>query len=89
MPVSLYNSPIAITTSATQNLNRFDIGYNKYVMYGFSSISVIPNTYLDFSLQVQNLYQLQLTSQNLLNDVIVSADFYSSVIDAACLSTLI
>jgi hypothetical protein len=46
MPVNLYNNPIPITVSSSQNLNRFDIGYNKYVMYGFSSISVLPNTYV-------------------------------------------
>lgn len=88
MPVSTFNSPIPITTSSSQNLNRFDIGYNKYVMYGFSSIFVQPNTYVDFSLEVQNLYQLQLLSQNMLSNVIVSADFYSSIIDSACTSTL-
>ena len=88
MPVSTYNSPIPITKSSSQNINSFDIGYNKYLMYGFSSISVQPNTFLDFNLQVQNLYQLRLDSQNMLSNVIVSADFYSSIIDAACSSSL-
>lgn len=89
MPVNLFNNPIPITVSSSQNLNRFDIGYNKYVMYGFSSISVLPNTYVEFNLQVQNLYQLQITSQNMLQNVIVSADFYSSIIDSACSSTFV
>ncbi len=66
MPVSQYNNPIPITVSSSQNLNRFDIGYNKYAMYGFSRIFVLSNTYVDFNLQVQNLYSLQITSQNML-----------------------
>lgn len=89
MPVTQYNNPIPITVSSSQNLNRFDIGINKYVMYGFSSITVLPNTYIDFNLQVQNLYQLQITSQNMLSNIIVSADFYSSIVDAACTSSLL
>jgi hypothetical protein len=88
MPVSSFNTGFPITNSSSQNLNHFDIGFNKYLMYGFSSLYVQPNSYIDISLQVQNLYLLQITSQNMLNTVIVSADFYSSIIDAACTSTL-
>lgn len=88
MPVTSFNTGVPITKSGSQNLNFFDIGYNKYVMFGFSSIYVMPNSYVDFNLQIQSLYQLQISSQNMLNNVIVSADFYSSIVDAACSSTL-
>jgi hypothetical protein len=89
MPVSLYNTPVPITKTASQNLNFFDIGYNKYVMYGFSALWVQPGGYIDFDLSVKNLYSLQINSQTMLNNVQVSADFYSSEIDAACTSTLL
>ncbi len=88
MPVSVYNSPVPITNSATQNLNHFDIGTSKYVIYGFSSIAVQPNSYIDLSLEMTSLYSLQVKSQNMLNNVVVSGDFYSSVLNGVCVSSL-
>lgn len=88
MPVTTYNSQVTILSSNLQNLNKFDIGNVKYMFYGFSSISVQPNSYVDVSLDVSSLYNLQVKSQNMLNNVIVSADFYSPVLNGVCSSAI-
>lgn len=88
MPVTTYNSQVTILSSNLQNLNKFDIGNVKYMFYGFSSIAVQPNSYVDVSLDVSSLYNLQVRSQNMLNNVIVSADFYSPVLNGVCSSAI-
>ena len=88
MPVSTYNSAVTILSSNSQNLNKFDIGNAKYMFYGFSSIAVQPNSYIDVNLEVSSLYSLQIKSQNMLNNVVVSADFYAPVLNGVCLSAL-
>lgn len=88
MPVTTYNSQVTILSSNLQNLNKFDIGNVKYMFYGFSSIAVQPNSYVDISLDVSSLYNLQVKSQNMLNNVIVSGDFYSPVLNGVCSSAI-
>lgn len=88
MPVTTYNSQVTILSSNLQNLNKFDIGNVKYMFYGFSSIAVQPNSYVDVSLDVSSLYNLQVKSQNMLNNVIVSGDFYSPVLNGVCSSAI-
>lgn len=78
MPVTTFNSNMAILNSSLYNRNHFDLTYSQYKFYGFSRLFVQPNfVQVDFSLDVKDIYTLSLSTINTLTNVLVSADVFT------------
>lgn len=90
MPVSTFNSNMAILNSSLYNKNHFDLTYTKYKMYGFSRLYVQPNNaQIDFNLDVKDIYTMSLSTINTLTNVLISADVFTKEVSTGACSSIL
>jgi len=85
MPLSTFNSAVPITKGTLTNINHFDITSSQFMFFGLSSINIGASSGpVDFSLDLQSLYSVQLTASSPITNLIISGDIFSSDITTTC-----